>query len=112
MVNSANSTDMESDLRELVVNLQNTVNQLAQTVQTMSTNFENVNVTQGYLTTEFHRMRSGEGSSRGMYTRMTKLEFPKFSGDVKGWLFRCQQFFRVDNVRNTFFIYKRIGHPV
>ncbi|GJV27196.1 integrase, catalytic region, zinc finger, CCHC-type containing protein [Tanacetum coccineum] len=30
---------------------------------------------------------------------MTKLEFPKFSReDVKGWLFRCQQFFKVDNV--------------
>ena len=33
------------------------------------------------------------------FTRVTKLEFPKFGGDdVRGWMFRCEQFFRVDNV--------------
>ncbi|GJT17849.1 reverse transcriptase [Tanacetum coccineum] len=33
------------------------------------------------------------------YGRMLKIEFPKFNGaDVKGWIFRCRQFFRIDNV--------------
>ncbi|GJT42858.1 retrotransposable element Tf2 [Tanacetum coccineum] len=33
------------------------------------------------------------------YTRLAKLEFPKFSkDDVKGWVFRCEQFFVLDQV--------------
>ncbi|GJS89213.1 gypsy/ty3 retroelement polyprotein [Tanacetum coccineum] len=33
------------------------------------------------------------------YARLTKLEFPKFNGDdVKGWIYRCNQFFQLDNV--------------
>ena len=32
-------------------------------------------------------------------SRMTKVEFPKFSGDdVRGWMFRCEQFFAIDNI--------------
>ncbi|GKD70775.1 retrotransposon-related protein [Tanacetum coccineum] len=31
------------------------------------------------------------------HSRMAKLEFPKFSGeDVKGWVFRCEQFFLLE----------------
>ncbi|GJW59213.1 hypothetical protein Tco_0105944 [Tanacetum coccineum] len=39
-------------------------------------------------------------AQRGMqYHRVTKIEFPRFGGeDVRGWLFRCEQFFKVDNV--------------
>ncbi|GJV00541.1 putative nucleotidyltransferase, ribonuclease H, partial [Tanacetum coccineum] len=33
------------------------------------------------------------------YGRLTKLDLPKFSGDdVKGWIYRCNQFFQLDNV--------------
>ncbi|GJZ95232.1 gypsy/ty3 retroelement polyprotein [Tanacetum coccineum] len=33
------------------------------------------------------------------FTRMTKVEFPKFSGDdVKGWIFRCEQLFSIDEI--------------
>ncbi|GKE06860.1 gypsy/ty3 retroelement polyprotein [Tanacetum coccineum] len=40
-----------------------------------------------YMSNEVAWFRSREGSS-GQYSRMTKLEFPKFSGeDIKGWLF-------------------------
>lgn len=32
-------------------------------------------------------------------TRLTKVEFPKFSGDdLKSWLYKCTQFFEVDAV--------------
>ena len=33
------------------------------------------------------------------YSRVIKIEFPRFGGeDVRGWLYKCEQFFRVDNV--------------
>ena len=68
------------------------------------------------------RFRSGEGTSTGhqgqqggsnggfhggsndgshmSFSRTTKIEFPKFGGgeDVRNWLFRCEQFFRMDNI--------------
>ncbi|GKE84714.1 hypothetical protein Tco_1558456 [Tanacetum coccineum] len=40
---------------------------------------------------------NGEGTSR--FSRMSKLEFPKFyRDDVQGWMFRVKQFFSIDNV--------------
>lgn len=52
--------------------------------------------------------RSGEGTSR--FSRMGKLEFPKFYGeDVQGWLFRVKQFFDVDmcmrKIRSRWFLF-------
>ncbi|GJS58302.1 hypothetical protein Tco_0653086 [Tanacetum coccineum] len=33
---------------------------------------------------------------------MTKVEFPKFSGnDVKGWIFRWKQFFSIDEIHDN-----------
>ncbi|GJR37811.1 reverse transcriptase [Tanacetum coccineum] len=33
------------------------------------------------------------------HTRLAKIEFPKFSDeDVRGWVFRCEQFFNLDQV--------------
>ncbi|GJV35070.1 putative nucleotidyltransferase, ribonuclease H [Tanacetum coccineum] len=33
------------------------------------------------------------------YSRLTKVEFPKFSGDdVRGWIFRCEQFFLINTI--------------
>ncbi|GJX34501.1 gypsy/ty3 retroelement polyprotein [Tanacetum coccineum] len=49
------------------------------------------------------RLANGEGTSqRGQstYDRLTKLEFPKFSGeDVQGWLYRVNQFFLLDSIQ-------------
>nr|GEX23289.1 hypothetical protein [Tanacetum cinerariifolium] len=46
--------------------------------------------------------RNSEGTSRGVqpqFTRMTKIEFSKFGGeDVRGWLYKCEQFFEIDHV--------------
>nr|GEU95859.1 reverse transcriptase domain-containing protein [Tanacetum cinerariifolium] len=43
-----------------------------------------------------------EGTSRGtqpQFTRMTKIEFPKFGGDdVRRWLYKCEQFFEIDQI--------------
>ena len=51
------------------------------------------------MATQFQQSRSGTGESSSRFSRMGKLEFPKFHGDdVQGWLFRVKQFFDVDNV--------------
>nr|GFA12902.1 hypothetical protein [Tanacetum cinerariifolium] len=41
-----------------------------------------------------------ENQRRNMqYSKATKIKFPKFGGDdVRGWLYKCEQLFRVDNV--------------
>ncbi|GKA69695.1 gypsy/ty3 retroelement polyprotein [Tanacetum coccineum] len=40
---------------------------------------------------------SGRNPNQQQFTRMTKVDFPKFLGDdVKGWIFRCEQFFSID----------------
>ncbi|GJU29432.1 hypothetical protein Tco_1173021 [Tanacetum coccineum] len=48
-----------------------------------------------------HQGMNGNGQSQNQhqFTRMTKVDFPKFSGDdVKGWIFRCEQFFSIDEI--------------
>nr|GEU44266.1 UDP-glycosyltransferase 71E1 [Tanacetum cinerariifolium] len=46
--------------------------------------------------------RNDEGTSRGtqpQFTRMTKIESPKFGGDdARGWLYKCEQLFEIDHV--------------
>ncbi|GJV37157.1 putative mitochondrial protein [Tanacetum coccineum] len=78
--------------------MQESISQLNQSIQNLATAQEGFLVQQNYHTADINSLKNGEGTSRPMhYTRMTKLEFPKFSGDgVKGWIFRCQQFFKVD----------------
>ncbi|GJU96765.1 hypothetical protein Tco_1321521 [Tanacetum coccineum] len=47
------------------------------------------------------RERNLDGGMRGnsQFSRVTKIEFPKFRGEyVRGWLFKCKQFFKVDNI--------------
>ncbi|GKC98317.1 retrovirus-related pol polyprotein from transposon TNT 1-94, partial [Tanacetum coccineum] len=49
-----------------------------------------------YLVTDVTRLKNGEGASR--FSRLGKLDFPKFYGDdVKGWMYRVKQFFVVDD---------------
>ncbi|GKC59522.1 putative mitochondrial protein, partial [Tanacetum coccineum] len=48
-----------------------------------------------FLVNDVTRLKNGEGSSR--FSRLSKLEFPKFYGeDVKGWMYKVEQFFTVD----------------
>ncbi|GJY83879.1 retrotransposon-related protein [Tanacetum coccineum] len=71
---------------------------------TFQSSLQNVYVQQDYLKNDIERLKTGEGSSNGgnrqfQFGRLTKLEFPKFSGvDVKNWLYRTQQFFSVERV--------------
>ena len=66
------------------------------------------------MRSELARLRSGEGTSTDVHVgprqsesqnrqfgRMSKMEFPRFNGDdVKGWIFRCRQFFFIDQVED------------
>nr|GEV51946.1 retrotransposable element Tf2 [Tanacetum cinerariifolium] len=58
-----------------------------------------------------------EGTSKGTQpqsTGMTKIEFPKFGGDdVRGWLYKCEQFFEIDHVLDPHkeAIMQRFGSP-
>ncbi|GJR97046.1 retrotransposable element Tf2 [Tanacetum coccineum] len=58
---------------------------------------------QDYLKADVQQLKNGEGTSNGgnilLFGRITKLEFPKFTGvDVKIWLYKSQQFFSVEHV--------------
>ncbi|GJU81351.1 hypothetical protein Tco_1283716 [Tanacetum coccineum] len=52
--------------------------------------------------------KNGKGTSNGrgshthntQYGRMSKIEFLKFHGeDVKGWVYRCKQLFKIDGIK-------------
>nr|GEX64607.1 putative nucleotidyltransferase, ribonuclease H [Tanacetum cinerariifolium] len=50
------------------------------------------------------RERNLDGGVRGntQFSRVTKIEFSKFRGeDIRRWLFKCEQFFKVDNTTNN-----------
>ncbi|GJR90562.1 reverse transcriptase [Tanacetum coccineum] len=97
MVNTRNAS-----LTPLITleSLQEQLPQLQQTISTVLTN-------QSVVNTEIQTLKDGEGTSNGrgsqthntQYGRMSKIEFPKFHGeDVKGWVYRCKQFFKIDGI--------------
>ncbi|GKC03690.1 retrotransposon-related protein, partial [Tanacetum coccineum] len=91
--NSTSQNTMNEELREIIremitasfSGIQESISQLNQTMQPLASSQDGMLVQQNYHTTEINRLKNGEATSRAMhYTRMTKLEFPKFSGeDVK-----------------------------
>ncbi|GJZ04253.1 hypothetical protein Tco_0537528 [Tanacetum coccineum] len=43
-------------------------------------------------------LNNGNGRQANQFSRLAKVEFPKFQGDdVRGWAFKCDQFFLIDN---------------
>ncbi|GKD58214.1 reverse transcriptase [Tanacetum coccineum] len=46
-------------------------------------------------------LNNGGGRQATQFGRLEKVEFPKFQGDdVRGWVFKCDQFFLIDNTPN------------
>ncbi|GJY25678.1 reverse transcriptase domain-containing protein [Tanacetum coccineum] len=81
---------MNEELREMIgemitaslSGIQASIVQLNQTMQSIVTSQEGILVQQNYHTTDINILKNEEGTSRPIqYTRMTKLEFPKFSGE-------------------------------
>nr|GEW19589.1 hypothetical protein [Tanacetum cinerariifolium] len=80
--------------------LQEQLQQLQQTILTVLTN-------QSVVNTEIQALKNEEGNSnrRGsqthntQYVRMSKIEILKFHReDVKRWVYRCKQFFKIDGI--------------
>ncbi|XP_071713989.1 uncharacterized protein [Rutidosis leptorrhynchoides] len=100
---AAGSATGEENFAEL---LRSAVAELNQSISNLSEHIngriDGVVVQQQYLANDMQKVKNGEGSSsRGsnQWTRLTKIEFPKFDGDdVTGWMYRCKQFFTVDRV--------------
>ncbi|GKA80211.1 retrotransposable element Tf2 [Tanacetum coccineum] len=64
------------------------------------------NVTSSSSTAGQNETRQQGDNQRGLnkmqYSRVTKIEFPRFRGeDVRGWLLKCEQFFKVDGVEEN-----------
>lgn len=85
-------------------NLQMTIDKLSRDVQANSSQIDNILVTQQYLTTEVHQNGGGFGQRGSVlqFGGLTRVNFPKFNGeDVKGWLYRCNHFFKIDDVADN-----------
>ena len=119
---SSNNTEMVVNTRANQTSTSPTVESLNESVTSFTSVLDEISqrladmqVQQNLFQQELARLRSGEGTSNGFgfsngvgrtstqsmmqYGRMSKIDFPKFNGeDVKGWVFRCRQFFRIDNV--------------
>ncbi|XP_071704201.1 uncharacterized protein [Rutidosis leptorrhynchoides] len=89
-------------IMELSQNMVNMNNQMNDQNRTVNEKIEGLLLQNRYFKEDIQRLRSGgEGTGRNAshYTRSTKLEFPKFNGDdVRGWLYKSQQFFSVDRI--------------
>ncbi|GJW18472.1 LysM domain-containing GPI-anchored protein 2 [Tanacetum coccineum] len=95
--------------------------ELCRLLRQISDKVDGLCIFKDFATAEFARINAGEGTSgqggnngnlmphvpnnnaqqhHNPYGRLTRLDFPKFNGeDVKGWLFRVQQFFAIDQIR-------------
>nr|GEY17757.1 hypothetical protein [Tanacetum cinerariifolium] len=50
-----------------------------------------------FVVADVNKLKNGKGTNR--FSRLGKMEFPKFFGDdVKGWMYRIKQFFTIYNV--------------
>nr|GFA13690.1 hypothetical protein [Tanacetum cinerariifolium] len=97
MVNTRNAS-----LSPLITleSLQEQLQQLQQTISTVLTNQSVVNTEiQALKNEEENSNRRGSQTHNTQYVRMSKIEFPKFHGeDVKRWVYRCKQFFKIDGI--------------
>ncbi|XP_071687166.1 uncharacterized protein [Rutidosis leptorrhynchoides] len=79
--------------------------QFNQAIATINGRIDHVLIQHQWFTDEITKLKGGEGSSNrhgsSQLTRFTKVEFPRFDGsDVKEWLYRCRQFFEIDNLED------------
>ncbi|GJU88044.1 reverse transcriptase [Tanacetum coccineum] len=95
--------------------LQETMNEIKYALLTLTGQVNDHTLHFRVFQTKLARLSNREGTSGGnnnrksngrqgsnqmvQYGRISKIEFPKFNGDdVKGWIFKCRQLFRIDNV--------------
>ncbi|GKC32852.1 gypsy/ty3 retroelement polyprotein [Tanacetum coccineum] len=105
MVNTHNDglyVPIDSNVRNWVTdNVTNVFTSLNEKLDLMANSMRDMMLKLDYLATDVNVLKGGEGSSNSRFSRMSKLEFPKFSGEnVKGWMFKVKQFFTIDNVHD------------
>ena len=70
-------------------------------MQTVNTRLNNMANDITGLSVQHNQMGTANGGGGGQmpHSRVAKIDFPKFNGDdVRGWLFRCEQLFLIDQV--------------
>ncbi|GJS13677.1 retrotransposable element Tf2 [Tanacetum coccineum] len=83
---ASTSDNEDGSVNERLRSVEETLAQITRAMQEMVTMNQGLN-------------GNGRNQNQNQFTRMTKVEFPKFSGDdVKGWIFRCEQFFSIDEI--------------
>nr|GEY56625.1 retrotransposable element Tf2 [Tanacetum cinerariifolium] len=97
-VNSTNTAALDDQTKAFIQQLIDSA--MAGIQASFQESIRQVVIQQDYLVAAVNRLKTGEGTSnRLQFGRITKLEFPKFTGvDVKNWLYKCQQFFSVEHV--------------
>ncbi|GKD22257.1 reverse transcriptase, partial [Tanacetum coccineum] len=85
----------------------NASDSLQERLEALQEAMNNMTTQQQLVNAELAALKNGEGTStiRGSHMnnthsgRMTKMEFPRFNGDdVKEWVYRCKQFFKIDGL--------------
>ncbi|GJZ05333.1 retrotransposon-related protein [Tanacetum coccineum] len=96
--NSSMETHVDDSINNWVIDhVIQVTNKFNQKFNTINTSLNDILSQMHFLVTNVNRLRGGEGNS--IFSRLGKLEFPKFHGDdVQGWMFRMKQFFAIDNV--------------
>ncbi|GJV13448.1 reverse transcriptase [Tanacetum coccineum] len=102
--------------------MQDSINELRAAIVEIKEGMNIFLISQKLVSDELNKLNNGEGTSNiahhigsqhqsgggggqtykngsHSYGRMTKIKFPKFSEeDVKGWIYRCNQFFKIDSI--------------
>ena len=82
---------MQSTLEDALAGIRETLANLTSAMETMGSQ-HNPNMPNNQM------MNLGMGRTANQFSRLAKVEFPKFHGsNVRDWAFRCEQFFLIDN---------------
>ncbi|PWA55521.1 hypothetical protein CTI12_AA426720 [Artemisia annua] len=109
---------MSGNVADVMVETRNTTRSQDPTMESLQQTVTELQRMMTDMVNEMARIRSGEGTSHGNhggsnggsngganggqqmpFSRVTKIEFGG-GDDVRGWLFKCEQFFRVDNIQD------------
>nr|GEW51609.1 reverse transcriptase [Tanacetum cinerariifolium] len=83
---ASTSNNEDGGVNERLRSMEKTLAQITRAMQEMVTMNQGLN-------------GNGRNQNQNQFTRMKKVEFPKFSrDDVKRWIFRCEQFFSIDEI--------------
>lgn len=63
----------------------------------LEVNTQRIQSNQSSFNSDNQEFQSQSGNGYQASTRLSRVEFPKFSEeDFKGWLYKCEQFFKID----------------